>query len=51
MSNPWKMEVSPKWYQLKSEFWMVFGLKFPGLGDGKFLGGQVSQGTMRIKLL
>jgi len=44
------LEVSPKRYQLKSEFWMVFGLKFSGLGDGKFLGGQVSQGTMRMKI-
>gem|GEM_PF-1902657 len=30
---------------------MVFGLKFSGLGDGKFLGGQVSQGTMRMKFI
>ena len=31
------MEVPPKRYQLKSEFWMAFGLKFSGLGDGSWL--------------
>ena len=40
------MEVSPKRCQLKSEFWMVFGLKSSSLGDVKFLWGQVSKGTM-----
>lgn len=41
-----KMEMPPSRYQLKSEFLMVFSLKFSGLGDSKFLRGQVSQGTM-----
>jgi hypothetical protein len=41
-----KMEMPPSRYQLKSEFWMLFGLKFSGLGDGKFLRGQISQGAM-----